>query len=97
VNGLGFRVPVVVISPFAKHGYVSHVQHEHASIVKFIETVFGLPTLGTADVRADDMRDFFDLTQNVTPFARIRSDAESRRNIDRFQRERPSRIAPDSE
>jgi phospholipase C len=31
-DGLGFRVPLLVISPYAKRGYVSHVQYEHGSI-----------------------------------------------------------------
>ena len=39
---LGFRVPLIVISPYAKTGYVSHVQHEFGSILKFTEETFGL-------------------------------------------------------
>ncbi len=41
-DGLGFRVPLIVISPYAKKGYVSHVQYEHGSILKFAEDQFGL-------------------------------------------------------
>jgi len=58
-NGLGIRVPLIVVSPFAKSGYVSHVQHEFGSILKFTEEQFGLPSLGTTDVRADDLSDCF--------------------------------------
>ena len=36
-DGLGFRVPLIVISPYAKKGYVTHVQYETASVVRFIE------------------------------------------------------------
>lgn len=61
--GLGFRVPMLVISPYAKHGYVSHVQHEFGSLLKFAEEVFGLPTLHTTDLRADDLSDCFDFTK----------------------------------
>jgi phospholipase C len=43
---LGFRVPLIVISPYAKAGYVSHVQHEFGSILKFIEEQYGLGSLG---------------------------------------------------
>ena len=63
-DGLGFRVPLLVISPYAKHGYVSHVQYEHGSILKFIEDRFGLPRLAASDARADSpARDCFDFNQ----------------------------------
>ncbi|HEY5988683.1 MAG TPA: alkaline phosphatase family protein, partial [Streptosporangiaceae bacterium] len=45
--GLGFRVPTWVISPFAKKAHVEPTRYEHGSILKFIETVFGLPTLAS--------------------------------------------------
>jgi phospholipase C len=67
VMGLGFRVPLIVVSPYARHGYVSHVQHEFGSILRFTENAFGLPSLGTADARADALADCFDFTQSVTP------------------------------
>ena len=41
-RGLGIRVPCLIISPYAKHGYVSHVQYEYGSILRFIEEVYGL-------------------------------------------------------
>ena len=56
----GFRVPLIVVSPFAKQGYVSHVTHDFGSILKFIEEVYHLPSLGYADERADDLSDCFD-------------------------------------
>ena len=65
--GLGFRVPLIVVSPYAKHGYVSHVQHEFGSILHFTEKNFGLQSLGQADARADDLSDCFDFTQSPTP------------------------------
>jgi phospholipase C len=43
----GPRVPLILISPYAKLGYVSHVQGSHSSVVKFVDTVFGLPPLAT--------------------------------------------------
>jgi phospholipase C len=67
VMGLGFRVPLVVVSPYARHGYVSHAQHEFGSILHFTEANFGLPSLGTVDARADALQDCFDFTQPVTP------------------------------
>jgi phospholipase C len=70
---LGFRVPIVVMSPYAKKAYVSHVQHEFGSILKFVEETFGLGSLGTTDVRADDLSDFFDFNQKPRKFVPIHS------------------------
>jgi phospholipase C len=69
--GLAFRVPMIVISPWAKRHYVSHVQHEFGSILKFTETAFDLPSLHTTDDRADALRDCFDFTQQPGRFERI--------------------------
>lgn len=55
----GLRVPLVVVSPFAKPGYVSHVTHDFGSILKFIEEIYRLPSLGYADAFADDFSDCF--------------------------------------
>ena len=57
---LGFRVPMIVVSPYAKNGYVSHTPYEFGSILKFIERTFDLASLGTTDVRANDLSDCFD-------------------------------------
>ncbi len=56
----GFRVPVAVVSPYSRPHYVSHVVDDHTSILKFIETRFGLPTLTNRDKRADAMLGMFD-------------------------------------
>ncbi len=69
--GLGPRVPLLVISPWAKRHYVSHVQHEFGSILKFVETVFDLPSLHTTDERADDLHDCFDFSQGYVPFETV--------------------------
>jgi len=71
--GLSFRVPLLAIAPYAKHGYVSHLQHEPGSILKFAELMFGLGSLGTTDVRADNLADMFDCSQSPPPFVRIPS------------------------
>jgi phospholipase C len=68
---LGFRVPLIVISPYAKSHYISHVQHEFGSILKFTEKNFGLPSMHTTDVRADDLSDCFDFSQRPRKFVRI--------------------------
>jgi phospholipase C len=70
---LGFRVPLIVISPYARPGYVSHVQHEFGSILKFTETTFGLGTLGYTDARADDLSDCFNFSQNPLAFRTIQA------------------------
>lgn len=70
---LGFRVPLVVISPYAKAGYVSHTQYEFGSILAFTEETFGIPkgALGTTDVRANDLMDAFDFAQTPRPYVQI--------------------------
>jgi phospholipase C len=68
---LGFRVPLIVISPFAKNHYVSHRQHEFGSILKFIEKTFGLGSLHTTDVRSDDLSDCFDFSKPPMKFTPI--------------------------
>ncbi len=71
--GLGYRVPLLVISPYAKHGYVSHVQHEFGSILKFTEETFGLAPLAASDARADDLSDCFNFAAAPQAFHRIRT------------------------
>jgi phospholipase C len=56
----GFRVPVVVVSPYARKRFVSHAVHDHASILRFIETRFDLPALTRRDANAGAMLEFFD-------------------------------------
>ena len=67
----GFRVPLIVVSPFAKPAYISHVTHDFGSILKFVEETFGLPSLGYADVPADDFSDCFNFSQAPIRFQTI--------------------------
>ena len=53
--GPGTRVPALVISPFAKRGFVDHTQYDTTSILKLIETRFGIAPLGSRDAAAADM------------------------------------------
>jgi acid phosphatase len=53
--GPGLRVPTVLISPFAKQGFVDHTPYETVSIRKFIETRWGLPPLDARDRQAADL------------------------------------------
>lgn len=59
---LSFRVPLLVVSPYAKAGHVSHTHYEFGSILKFIETTYGLPSLDTTDLTASDLNDMFDFS-----------------------------------
>jgi len=67
----GFRVPLIVISPYAKAAYISHTPHDFGSILNFIEQNFGLPSLGYADSRADNLLDCFDFGQSPLQFHTI--------------------------
>ncbi|MGC2707574.1 MAG: alkaline phosphatase family protein [Candidatus Sulfotelmatobacter sp.] len=67
----GFRVPLIVVSPYAKAGYISHVQHDFGSILRFIEEDFGLGSLGYADAYADDLSDCFNYKQTPLTFHTI--------------------------
>ena len=71
VYGLGLRVPLLVISPYARQGYISHVDHEFGSIMRFTEETFNLQTLAAADARSDDLLDCFDFSQSPQPFKPI--------------------------
>ncbi|MBV8532034.1 MAG: hypothetical protein JO104_12020 [Candidatus Eremiobacteraeota bacterium] len=51
-EGLGFRIPVLVVSPYARTGYVDHVHLETGSVLRFVEDTFGLAPLAASDSRA---------------------------------------------
>ncbi len=74
VYGLGFRVPVIIVSPFVPAGEISHTQYEFGSILKFIEGTFKLGNLGTTDVRAASIGNVFNFKQKPRSFATIPSD-----------------------
>jgi phospholipase C len=57
---LGVRVPLAVISPWARAGYTSHVVQDHTAITRFIATVFDLPALTARDANSDALLDLFD-------------------------------------
>jgi phospholipase C len=59
-NQTGFRVPFIVVSPYARQHFVSHVVHDHSSIVRFIEARFGLPALTGRDANSAAPFEMFD-------------------------------------
>lgn len=66
----GFRVPCLVISPYARRGFVFHQLASFVSTLKFIETLYGLPPLNQRDASANDMFGCFDFAQApLPPFA----------------------------
>jgi phospholipase C len=58
-QGLGPRVPMLVISPFAKKNFISHTQMDDVSILRFIQTTFGLPSLNARNQLGNDLSDMF--------------------------------------
>ncbi len=56
----GFRVPLIVVSPFTKKNYVSHTVADYTAWLKFVETRFNLPSLTKRDAAQMDMTEFFD-------------------------------------
>jgi phospholipase C len=99
-RGLGIRVPCLIISPYAKQGYVSHVQYEYGSILRFIEEVYGFPagsigptSEGYTDARANSLDDAFDFTQTPRPFVPI----TSKYSTSHFLHEPPSNEPADAQ
>ncbi len=62
--GYGFRVPCLMISPYAREGFIDHTLADHTSILKFIEAVFGLPSLTQRDAKASNLMEAFDFMQS---------------------------------
>jgi phospholipase C len=61
-NWTGFRLPLIVISPFAKKNFVSHQVRDYTAILNLIEARFGVPALTKRDATQADMTEFFDFT-----------------------------------
>ncbi len=75
----GFRVPLIVISPYVKAAYISHQYNDFGSILKFIEETFSLPEVNPSVGYADsyslgDLSDFFNYSQTPLPFTEIPAD-----------------------
>ena len=66
---LGFRLPNIVISPFSRKHYVSHIPMDHTAVIKFVENRFisSSAHLTSRDAAQPDLLDFFDFTN--TPWA----------------------------
>jgi phospholipase C len=60
---LGFRVPSLLVAPWARRGYVSNVQYDHTSVLKMIEWRFGLLPLTIRDLTANNLAKALDFSQ----------------------------------
>jgi len=63
-DSTGYRVPLIVVSPFTRKNYVSHTAADYTAILKLIETRFGLPSLTKRDAAQMDMTEFFDFAHS---------------------------------
>lgn len=59
----GFRVPAVVVSPYSRPDHVTHVLHDHTSILAMVERKWNLPAMTMRDANATDLMDFIDLSK----------------------------------
>lgn len=90
----GFRVPLIVISPYAKAHYISKVNHDFGSILNLVEKTFGLASLGYADAYApDDLSDCFDFTQTPLAFQTITAPMDAQH----FLKDRTPPTGPDND
>jgi phospholipase C len=92
-GGLGFRVPMIVISPYAPAGEVSHTQYEFGSILKYVEQNWHLGSLHTTDERATSIGDVLNYNQQPRSFTAI----PSHLSADFFKHETPSKFPADPE
>jgi phospholipase C len=92
-GGLGFRVPAIVISPYAKPEYIATTNYEFGSILRYIEDNWNLGQLGTTDSRAKSIIGCFNYSQSPIPFQTI----PSSKSKSYFLHERHSYEAPDTD
>jgi phospholipase C len=90
-DGLGIRIPLLIVSAYAKSGYVSHTHYEHGSILRFVEETFGLPALAVSDKRAAAPDDAFDFNKPPRKFETVPSE----HGIEYFMRQPPDHRDPD--
>ena len=67
-TSMGMRIPLIMISPFARPHTVSHTEYNYGSILRFIEDTFDLGSLGTTDATANSLGDSFSFSQSPNKF-----------------------------
>jgi phospholipase C len=94
-DSLGFRVPLIMLSPYVIHDHVSHVHYETASVLRFAEDLWGLPQLAMADTRATSpAADCFNFSQKPAAFIPIKAPYPPKFFMRQF---RDDYLIPDSE
>ena len=91
-GGLGFRVPMIIVSPYVK-AHVEHTQYEFGSILKYIEDNWDLGSLGTTDQRATSIGNVFNYSQKPRKFKVIPAALP----LSFFLHQKPSGAPPDTE
>jgi phospholipase C len=66
-RGYGFRVPTLLVSPYARMGHIDHTLLDHTSILKFIEENWNIPPLATRDAKANNLTSAFDFSMTPRP------------------------------
>lgn len=92
-GGPGFRVGMIVVSPYVPPGEISNTVYEFGSIVRFVEDTWNLGRLGTTDETATSIGDIFDFGQSPRTFRPI----PSKYSKAFFLREKPSGLPVDTE
>ena len=98
-GGMGFRVPMIVISPYSafnstgKSPYISQTVYGFGSVIRYVEETFGLPSLGTTDATSNSMSDMLNYKQSPRPFSTI--SAKYSRSY--FLHQKPSGLPVDTE
>jgi phospholipase C len=93
-DSVGFRVPLIIMSPYAKANTVVHTQYETASVLRFAEDLYGLGQLAPADRRAaSPAQDSFDFNQTPRKFSPIAAPLPPKF----FMHQAPEYQAPDYE
>jgi len=75
-RGYGFRVPALLVSPYARMGFIDHTLLDHTSILKFIEENWNIPPLAERDAKANNLTSAFDFQSAPRPAALVSADRE---------------------
>jgi phospholipase C len=92
-GGPGFRVPMIVISPYVAQGHVYHTRYGFGSILRYVEQNWSLGSLGTTDSTSNSILNMFNYSQAPRQFTSIPSTL----GIDHFRHEKPSSVVADPE
>ena len=91
-DGLGMRIPMLIVSPYARRGYIDHTPFEHGTILKFVEDTFGLPRLAASDTRANSPNDAFNFNKPPRKFEVVPSEHD----VKFFMHQPPDYRPPDN-